>query len=54
MRACNMQIVKDGEICCEDGSPCIDGQPSETDPKLLMGCGDCDEPEDGTKWRGVL
>jgi hypothetical protein len=54
MRACLMQIVIGGEICCEDGTPCTDGMPSETDPHLLIGCGSIDEPEAGTQWQGAL
>ena len=55
MRACENQVVIDEEICCrEDNKPCIDGIPSKTDPKLLIGCGDCNPPEDGTIWRGCI
>lgn len=55
MRACENQIVLDGIICCEsDYKPCTDGQPSKKDPMLLLGCGDCNEPINGTKWADVL
>lgn len=55
MRACNNQVVIDGDICCDvDKGPCTDGVPSKTDKHLLLGCGDINEPDDGTRWQGAL